>query len=214
MISSSRKTLVLAAHPDDAEISVGGLIARLTHQKSEVVVVNCTTSEYSVEGKTQRRRAAHQAAEILGHKLLWIEGGEHDQVEQLPEYRLVTLIDSIIEAEQPDTILAPWTGDSHTDHTRLARATLSSSRRWTADLYAYCPPEYRTICFHRFEPNVFVDISLFVNKKISAIRQFNYAGQGFRVLEENNLRCLWSYYGTLSGFEVAEGLLGLRIRIT
>jgi LmbE family N-acetylglucosaminyl deacetylase len=214
MIKDLRKVLILAAHPDDAEISVGGTIAKLTDAGTEVVVANFTTSEYTAEGRRRRRAAAKKAANVLGNKLYWVDGGKHNQVEDQPEYRLVRQIDQFVEAEQPDLVIGPWNGDSHTDHVRLARAAVASSRRWKADLLAYCPAEYRTVCFHRFEPNVFVDITPFVRKKVAAIEKFHYGGQGFRALETKNLAHIWSYYGALSGYEFAEGFLVLRCRIS
>lgn len=209
---SAKRVLVLAAHPDDAEISVGGTIARLRQEGSTVGVVNFTISEYSAEAAERRRRAAAEAAEILGHHLIWIEEGRYNQVEDIPGYRLVTLIDHIVESERPDIVIGPWIGDSHVDHAHLARATLASSRRWTADLYACCPAEYRTACFQKFEPNVYIDIGPFVEKKRAAIRAFNYEGHGFRRLDDEVLARIWSYYGTLSGYESAEGLMLVRSR--
>lgn len=211
-LETRKRVLVLSAHPDDAELSVGGTIARFRHLGADVAVYNLTTSEYTTEGAERRRRAAAEAAEILGHRLIWADEGRHNQVEDIPEYRLVALIDRIVADERPDIVIGPWTDDSHVDHILLARAALASSRRWDADLYACCPGEYRTACYHRFEPNVFVDISPFVEKKRAAIRVFNYKDQGFRRLEEGILPRLWSYYGALSGYESAEGLLLLRAR--
>ena len=211
-MKKQKKVLVLSAHPDDAELSVGGTIARFRHLGADVTVFNVTTSEYSAKAAERRRQAAAEAAQILGHRLIWAEDGRHNQVEDIPEYRLVTMIDSIVADERPDIVIGPWAGDSHVDHTRLARATLASSRRWDADLYACCPGEYRTVCYHRFEPNVFVDIGPFVEQKRAAIRVFDYQDQGFRRLEQEILPRLWSYYGALSGYESAEGLLLLRAR--
>lgn len=207
-----RRVLVLAAHPDDAEVSVGGTIARLRQRGAEVVVVNFTTSEYSAEGAERRRQAAAEAQRILRHRLLWAEEGRHNQVEDIPEYRVVALVDGIVKAERPDAVLAPWEGDSHGDHVRLARAAVASSRRWDADLYAYCPGEFRTSCFQRFQPNVFVDIGPFVAQKLAAVRAYNRAGQSTRPLDEDALARISAYYGALSGLESAEGLLLLRAR--
>jgi LmbE family N-acetylglucosaminyl deacetylase len=209
----TKKVLVLAAHPDDAELAVGGLIARLRHSSVEVSVVNFTTSEYTAEAAERRRNAAAQASGILGHRLIWAEGGRFNQLEEIDEYKLVTVVDRIVEAEAPDAVIAPWVGDSHVDHARLARATIASSRRWQADFYACCPAEYRSVSYHSFEPNVFVDIAPFVEKKLAAINCFNYDGQGFRRLQEDRLALLWSYYGVLSGYASAEALLLLRARL-
>jgi LmbE family N-acetylglucosaminyl deacetylase len=213
MIKDSRKVVILAAHPDDAEICAGGTIAKLSGAGAEVVVANFTTSEFTAETTLSRQAAATAAAELLGSKLRWVDGGRHNQVEDQQEYRLVQQIDEIMETEAPDLVFGPWTGDSHTDHARLGRAVVASSRRWNADLLAYSPAEYRTVCFHRFEPNVFVNVSDVREKKMAAIEKFHYSGHGFRRIETANLLRIWSYYGVLSGYEFAEGFQLLRSRI-
>ena len=72
-------------------------------------------------------------------------------------------------------------------------------------LLAYCPAEYRLCVFIVFEPNVFVDITAVMKKKVAAIERFHYPAQGFRALETTKLARIWSYYGALSGYEFAEG---------
>lgn len=206
------RVLVLAAHPDDAELCVGGMIARFRERGADVGVATFTTPERSPEAVDRRRRAAAEAAAILDHRLIWIADGDYEQVEDIPEYQLVALVDEVIKAENPNIVIAPWAGDSHVDHMRLARATIASSRRWRADLYAYPPADYRTVCFHRFQPNVFVDITPFLDQKRAAIRVFSRIGVSGSLLDETTLVRLWSYYGALSGCEYAEGLLLQRAR--
>jgi N-acetylglucosamine malate deacetylase 1 len=213
MISDIQRVLVLAPHPDDAEISLGGTIARFVRNQVEVTVVNFTTSEYTEESAQGRRRAADEAKQILGHRLLWVEEGRHDQVEDIEEYKLVTIVDDLEKKQRPDIVFCPWVGDSHVDHVRLARATIASSRRWAArtHLIAYSPAEYRTLCYTQFHPNLYIDISKFVDAKLSAMRAFNkFGGIDFRPLEEEAYRKLWAYNGTLSKCEFAEAFLSLR----
>ncbi|MEM7482678.1 MAG: PIG-L deacetylase family protein [Acidobacteriota bacterium] len=204
------KALILAAHPDDAELAAGGTIAYLRSRGTAVTVANFTTSAYSEEGFTRRRRAAERAAQILGHRLVWVEDGRLNQVEDLHEYETVRLLDALVEEEQPDLIIGPWEGDSHGDHVQLARAALASSRRWSASLFACSPSEFRTPCFHRFQPNVFVDITPFRDLKIAAIREFNFDSDDYRELAFDQLSRQWSYFGALCGCDCAEGLMLLR----
>ncbi len=66
----SLDVLVVAPHPDDAEISVGGIIAASIRQNLRVGVVDLTTGEPTPHGTPEiRQRETAKATEILG--LTW-----------------------------------------------------------------------------------------------------------------------------------------------
>ena len=59
--------LVFAAHPDDAELSMGGTIAKLTHHKHKVGIIDLTKGELGTRGNEAiRKEEAENAAQILG----------------------------------------------------------------------------------------------------------------------------------------------------
>jgi len=48
--------LVFAAHPDDAELSMGGTIAKLTNAKYKVGIADLTKGELGTRGNEQTRK--------------------------------------------------------------------------------------------------------------------------------------------------------------
>ena len=200
------RVLVLVAHPDDAELAVGGTIALLTDAGVQVAVAHFTTSELEEGARLRRREAAHQAASILGHEAVWVLDGKHDQVEELPEHRWVRIVDELIAGHRPDLVITHCTDDSHVDHVRLGRAVVASSRRWAAPLYVFAPNEYRAQPFLRFQPNTFVDISAHLGRKLDAVRCYNYGSPGFRSPETEAVAAIAAYYGALAGFPACEAL--------
>lgn len=205
-----RRALFIVAHPDDAELSAGGTIALLTDKGVDVTVLTLTTSESTPQALEKRRKAAEAAGLILGHSILWAEDGRYNQVEDLPEYALVSIVDKFVTRVQPDLVFAHCVEDSHVDHVRVARAVIASSRRWKACLYAFGPAEYRTPQALRFKPTLFVDVSAYESKKKEAIDTFNYAGQGFRPLSWQACARQGKYYGAIAGCEFAEAFEVLR----
>lgn len=201
------KVLVITAHPDDAEIVMGGTIARLVDQGSEVTVLNMTVSEASTELRALRCEAAVKAASVLGCRLDWFEDGHHDHAEDVPEYKLVARIDRYITDYAPDAVFSHWIGDSHSDHARLARCVNASSRRWQAPLFALPPSEHRTPSFASFTPNVYVDISDFLDLKIKAAAYYTYPGQSFRPLDLDGLAAIAKGWGATAGYDAAETFL-------
>ncbi len=62
--------LVFAAHPDDAELSMGGTIARFTSKGLKVGVVDLTRAELSTRGNVKTRaRETDAATKILKLKI-------------------------------------------------------------------------------------------------------------------------------------------------
>ena len=71
-IASSKKALIIGAHPDDPETGCGGTMIRLKQAGYEVVAVYMTKGEAGISGKTHEESAAirvkeaTKASEILG----------------------------------------------------------------------------------------------------------------------------------------------------
>ena len=58
--------LVFAAHPDDAELSMGGTIAKLTNAGLKVGIIDFTRGELGTRGTIETRfEEAQKASEIL-----------------------------------------------------------------------------------------------------------------------------------------------------
>ncbi|WP_324789449.1 PIG-L deacetylase family protein [Streptomyces sp. H51] len=205
--------LVVAAHPDDAELAVGGTLALLGDRGTEATVAVVAVSEADEEHRRLRVRAAERAASILGHRLRWLAREPLDQVEDIPEYEVVRLVDDLVAQVRPDAVLTHWEGDSHGDHVRVARAVVSSSRRWPeVSLCQFGPNEHRTTRFLEFVPNVFVPIADQLPRKLDALRSFSYPGQGFRPLDEEWARQQALLNGRHVGVPAAESLRLLRCR--
>ncbi|MDP9441520.1 MAG: PIG-L family deacetylase, partial [Actinomycetota bacterium] len=108
-----RRVLALYAHPDDADVSCGGTMARWAAAGAAVQVVVCAagdkgSSDAAVDpAGLARRRAAEVAAAaaalgLSGHHLLGHPDGELQNEPPLRE-ELVTLV----RRHRPDTVLCP-----------------------------------------------------------------------------------------------------------
>lgn len=109
--------LVLAAHPDDAELGCGGTIAKHVKMGYKVGVVDFTQGELGTRGTIETRRAeAAKAAEILGLSVrenLQLKDGffANDQTHQIK-------VIEAIRKYRPEIILANAIRDRHPDHGR------------------------------------------------------------------------------------------------
>ncbi|HEX8040636.1 MAG TPA: bacillithiol biosynthesis deacetylase BshB1 [Chryseosolibacter sp.] len=107
--------LVLAAHPDDAELGCGGTIARHTRRGDKVGIIDFTRGELGTRGTPEiRAREAEESAKILGVSIrenLQLPDGffRNDAASQLTVIRA-------IRNYQPRVVLANAVYDRHVDH--------------------------------------------------------------------------------------------------
>ena len=120
--------LVVAPHPDDAELGMGGTIVRMLGDGLTVGVLDLTDGEPTPRGSVEiRGRESAAATAVLG--LSWRE-----QL-GLPNRRLrATLkaraaLATVIRRERPRWIFAPYWVDAHPDHVAATRLT-EAARFW------------------------------------------------------------------------------------
>lgn len=107
--------LVFAAHPDDAELSMGGTIAKLARNGFKVGVIDLSKGELGTRGSAEiRKQEAQNAAAIL--KLAHRENlGLKDGSLKFKEEYLKKII-SQIRKHRPKILFAPYFNDRHPDH--------------------------------------------------------------------------------------------------
>lgn len=226
--------LVIDAHPDDAEISAGGTIAKFIASGRKVAIVDCTRGEMGTRGNPDLRlHESLQATKILkvSHRinLGMMDGFIDESPESL--YRVI----SIIRRFRPKIILTHPPFERHPDHEavhRLVRNALFKSglTKIHTEINGEEQEIYRTrklFCFmqsYQFErkPDFYVDISNFHDIKMQAIDAF--ASQVYVTGNENTnepqtklsspefkeeLVARARYFGSLIGVRYAEAYLSV-----
>ena len=216
--------LVFGPHPDDAEIGLGGAIARHTAEGYAVGIIDLTAGELSSNGTPERRQAeAGEAGKILGiscrENLRWPDGG----IANTPD--LVRSAAETIRRHRPQAIALPHWHDRHPDHVRAsevltAAAFASGLRRYAADGDPWRPD---WLCYYFINdsvaPSFVVDVSAHYASKWTALAcyrsQFAPAAQDgdavdtrltaptFRALIESRD----AQFGALAGVAFAEGVV-------
>jgi len=174
--------LVFAAHPDDAELSMGGTIAKFTSNGLSVGVVDLTKAELSTRGNVKTRsKETADASKVLKLKVrenLGIkDGGIIINQENLKK------VISLIRKFKPSILFAPYFNDRHPDHidasNLLKRAVFSSGlEKFKTSLSGKSQKAYRPkkIFYYMqtyvFEPSFIVDISDYFPLKMEAVQKF------------------------------------------
>lgn len=117
--------LVIAAHPDDAELCCAGTIAALTQSGRKVGVLDLTRGEMGTRGTPELRiREAEIAAEILGLSARVNAGLPDCGLENTPDHR-ETII-RYVRHFRPEICFINAPDDRHPDHRNAARLTLDA----------------------------------------------------------------------------------------
>ena len=143
-----RRAVVLAPHPDDETLAVGGLIAALLAHGTTVVLLAATDGEASHPGSrvsSPDRLRAVRAAETSAALAALGAGLPGRLVErrlQLPDGGLTACEDELTSALAPligvdDWCIAPFDGDGHPDHDSAGRAAAAACAATGARLLSY-----------------------------------------------------------------------------
>ena len=177
------RMLVLAPHPDDEIIGVGGTIAKKTKYGDEVYVCVVTKAQepmFSREFIEQGRRECREADAMLGVKKTIFLDLPAVMLESVPRYELNGKISEVIQSIKPDEVYIPHRGDMQLDHQMVVDAAMVAVR----PKYAHAVKRvyaYETLSetgwnvpnvVNEFIPNVYEDISDVIQKKLDAMSIF------------------------------------------
>jgi len=215
-------TLVVAAHPDDEVLGSGGTIARLVQEGEDVFIAilgEGITSRYPQRNQAAKntveslKNCSQQVADLLGAKKLFMFDLPDNRFDTVPLLGVIKIIEGLIEKVKPKTIYTHHGGDLNMDHSIVHRATLTATRPIAGSpvkkVYAYEVPSSTEWAFGQFapifHPNVFVDISSALEKKIQAMQVYESEVRVFpHPRSPEALRALAKRWGAVAGLEAAE----------
>ena len=176
--------LVIAPHPDDEIIGVGGTIAKRTTAGHDVYVCVMTKGcepLFSSDSVNQVRTECKEADLSLGVKETIFLDFPAAMLETVPRYKLNDAIVKVIQRVKPDEVYLPHRGDMQQDHKMVVDAAMVALRpryeHVVKRIYAY-----ETLSetgwdipntVNEFIPNVYEDISNTLEKKLEAMRAFH-----------------------------------------
>lgn len=175
--------LVLAAHPDDAELGAGGTIASHVAKGRKVGVVDFTRGELGTRGTPETRASeAADAAKIMGLSVrenLGLADGFfiNDEAHQRK-------VIQVIRKYQPEIVITNAIYDRHSDHGKGAELAYDScflsglAKIETKDEKGNTQKAWRPKAVYHFiqsqliEPDFVVDITPFWETKVNAVKAF------------------------------------------
>lgn len=219
--------LILSPHADDEVLGVGGTIARYASEGKKVVVAVLTGHGeekhplWKPETWNNIRSEAKNACDILGVSELIFRDLPAACLDTTPAWKTNQTVTDVIKEVQPSEIYVPFCHDLHQDHGAISYAAMVATRPYlpigqkVKRVLAYETLSETHLAAPylapAFQPNVFIDISEHLEKKLLAMRA--YASQ----LQEDHLprsiaalSALSRFRGTHIGKTAAEAFILLR----
>lgn len=180
------KILVVAAHPDDELLGLGGTIRK--HVK-EGDLVRCLILGEGMTSRNITRELADnnmiedlhenslKAGQIIGFKDIYFSNIPDNRFDSVDLLDIIKQVEKYIKELNPDIIYTHHYGDLNIDHRRTFEAVLTACRPVgeysVKEIYVFETPSSTEWNFNSknstFTPNVFVDIEETIDDKLRAM---------------------------------------------
>lgn len=205
-----KNILIIAAHPDDAELGMGGTISKLSKDNNITLCILCKGNKPGKEYVEKKRiKALYKNIKTLGIKKLYLNNFSDVSLDTIPHIEITKYLNDIISKVKPEIVFTNHENDIHVDHSTLSKAVKVSCRpkhnNTIKALYEFPIPGSTEWSFKNVNFNTFVNITKHANKKYKCIRRYK--------TEINNLPDPLNvdfieyrdyYYGSISGNKKAE----------
>jgi N-acetylglucosamine malate deacetylase 1 len=217
------KILVIAPHPDDEVLGVGGTMHRLALAGHDVTVAIATKGWAPLfpDEQVARVRAEAQAANaLLGVRTVRFMDLPVTRLHTLPEHELNAAFDRLILDEQPAWVFLPFAGDRHEDHRQVFDASLVALRPLASRGFVKRVLCYETVSETHwaaahiepaFDPQLWFDITDHLAAKLAAMR--TYASQARPAPDARSpeaVAALATWRGSVMSLAAAEAFVLVR----
>ena len=210
------RVLVIAPHPDDEIIGVGGTIAKRAKDGDEVYVCVVTKGKsplFNDEFIEQGRKECRKADKKLGVKETIFLDFPAVMLETVPRYEFNGKISEVVNSIKPDEVYIPHRGDMQIDHQMVVDATMVAVRprgnNYPKRVYAY-----ETLSetgwnipniVNEFIPTVYEDITDTYEVKLEAMAIFESQLSAFPEARSiGAIKALAKYRGATVSVKAAE----------
>ena len=203
------KILVLAAHPDDEVLGMGGTIKKLSKMGNKIHL--CIVSEgASAQYKDKKMIKIRQKSCIKSGKILGISGFSFlsfpdAKLDSIPQLEINKEIEKIISKIKPDVVYTISNGDGSKDHEKVFESVLISARPITSNVKKILSYELPGLRYIPFTPNIYEDITNELKIKNKAFMSYQSEVEKFphpRSIE--SIESLAKYRGSQVGLKFAE----------
>ena len=218
------RTLVVAPHPDDETLGCGGTLLRLAQEGARIAWLIVTdmsaTAGFSEEEVKSRENEISKVSALYGFSDVFQLKLATRQLDRVPMADLIGKFAAVFKSFEPQQVFLPYRMDVHTDHRTVFDAA-AACVKWfrypsVQRVLAYetlSETEFSLDARSVFQPNYFVDITQYLERKIEIMAVYNSEMDDFPFPRSAEaIRALATFRGAGSGYRAAEAFQLLRER--
>lgn len=214
--------LVISAHMDDEILGMGGTIAKHVKAGDSVsVCIACKRAynhQFDPKVVEEEKAAARRAAKVLGYQ----DTHFLDLRDEMLDERLLDIIvplEEVVLKVRPDVVYTHHRGDSNQDHRAVFQASMIACRALSQHkvprLLSYEVPssteQAPPFPEYAFQPNFYVNISEFLDRKIEAMKAYARELREFpHPRSAKGIEIFAQKRGMEVGFQAAEAFMMIR----
>lgn len=207
--------LIIAAHPDDEILGMGGTIYKLRKEGHKIYLCIVTDGKCDTCGlkdrHEKRKKSALKASKFLGIHGVYFLNFPDMKLDIVPQIEINKKLEELIKKIKPEIVYTVPDNDFHQDHKKVLECTLVVTRPHSSNVkavYMYEMPESTKMGFN---PNVYVNIEKEFNYKIKAFKMYDTEQQNFPFPRSlKGIESLAIYRGIESGLKKAEAFRLIR----
>ena len=209
--------LVVSPHPDDAELGMGGSLARAKAEGRSTGIIDLTRGEAATKGTPEiRAQEVEAASSVLNLDIRQNLGWPDSRIMDSEDRRLQ--LARVLRALRPKVVVAPHANDRHPDHVAAsyivpASVHLAGLKNSPLSGEPYKP---QNLLYYMgngpFEASLVVDVSAYIDVWEEAVRCYQSQFTGEAASETvtpdvyRRRRGRAAYWGTFIGAEYGEPL--------
>lgn len=225
-----KQILVIAAHPDDEVLGVGGTILKHVKNGDEVYClilgrgVESRFDKKSIERneedekEKERMQESLNCGKILGMKEIFFEDFPDNRFDSVDLLDITKKVEYYLKIVKPEIIYTHYENDLNIDHRRVFQAVITACRPCNEN----CPKEIYSFEVlsgtewqlegMKFSPNVYIDIEENIETKLRAIEVYKSEIRDYPHSRSNEgIKILSKYRGLECGRKYAEAFRLIRM---
>ena len=172
---SNMNILILAPHPDDESIGMGGTIKKLSKKNNIHLCVLTDGAVFDSSGQKkilERKNACKNSGKILGISDYTFLDFPVMELESISHLEINRELEKIIKKFNPKIVYTTTRHDINKDHQRVFESTLVVTRPQSSNVKQVFSYETTGMTITQFLPTVFEDISKEFKYKIKSFRMY------------------------------------------
>lgn len=219
------KVLIVSVHPDDETLGCGGTILKHLKKGDEVYWMIVTKADESIgftkDFVSKRKYQIEKVSREYGFEKVYQLNFLSTRLQSVDFGEFVNSVSKVINNIKPEIIYMNNRSDVHTDHQITAQVLMSCTKSFR---YPFIKKILMYECISETEmsppfpenifiPNVYSDITEFINKKLEIMSIYESEIQDPPLPRSlDNIRSLARYRGSSCGVDYAEAFMLVRER--